>query len=146
MLKYALVAGLLVAVFLAGQRAVKAEWQAERDALAYQLRATIRAQAQTVEDAKGEIAKLETDYDTVVAELRSGKRRLRQCSRAAAVQAPPGAGTAPAAPDTGFTIADAEAALRIAADGDRAIVERNACVKLLSGYAYGDDLHYPTPR
>ena len=134
MVKYgiaALAVALLVCAYLAGQRAIKAEWKAEREGLEYQLRESIRSQTRTVQEAENALTELEQVHEDVVAKLRSGELRLRQCARRSPVQTPPSTGDAPAAPDTGFTIADAEAALRIAADGDRAIVERNACIKLL---------------
>lgn len=119
---------------------------AERDLAIANARAAFEAAAREAEKKKAlALNKIATEYElekrdaqaafaAEIDSVRTGARRLQrrfQCPASTAAGSVPGAtertGVDDGAAETGFTRADAEVALRIAADGDDAIRQLTAC-------------------
>ena len=105
------------------------------------MRAAERAQAEraahTASLAAQEQARADQELDTLRQRLRAGTERLRErfvCEVPAAADPATPAGGADGSARTGFTDADADVALGIAADGDAAIRERNLAIDIAEQY------------
>ena len=105
------------------------------------MRAVERAQAErtahTAALAAQEQARADQELDTLRQRLRAGTERVRDrfvCEVPAAADTATAAGSTDGSTHTGFTDADADVALGIAADGDAAIRERNLAIALAEQY------------
>lgn len=140
-----LLAGAYRWAYSRGAESVQAEWDAERTALALQAEAQkAEAAAKEAKDAaafavladnlRKENEDAKRNANAIIADLRRGTIRLRD--RFTCPRAMPQAAGSPAGSDeagqSGFTVADAETAIRIASDGDAAIRQLTACQAILS--------------
>jgi hypothetical protein len=140
----AAVVAILATVYMRGRHDVQALWDAERAATAVvvakimadnkareaQLQAAVDS-AQT--DMTRGIQDVEANLNRTIVDLRAGNRKLR--AEYACTNPVPGAATGPsgAAGPNGTNPAArlAELCFRAAADGDKAIIQRNAAVEIL---------------
>lgn len=123
--------------------ATQRELQLRQQALAQseRMRAAERAQAErtahTAAIAAQEQARADQELDTLRQRLRAGTERLRErfgCEVPAAADPAAPAGGTDGSTRTGFTDADADVALGIAADGDAAVRERNLAIDIAEQY------------
>ena len=140
----AAVVAILATVYMRGRHDVQALWDAERAATAVVLAKTIadnatrEAQLQAAVDTaridmmRG-IQDVESRLNGTIADLRAGNRKLRAeytCPNPVPGAAPdPTRADGPDAAGPAEKLADR--AFRAAAAGDRAIIQRNACVEIL---------------
>lgn len=141
----AAIAAVLLGVYLRGRHDVQVLWDLDKSATALVVE-QIKADNTKRESALREsiaveranlregIQNAENSYRVTVDDLRNGNTRLRKsfatCADTVSAIAADTAGV-PDRPAGGFNDQDAAVAFRITADGERGIVERNACVAIL---------------
>lgn len=140
----AAVVAILATVYMRGRHDVQALWDAERAATAVVMAKAMvsnkarEAQLQAaVDTARTDMVRgiqdVEANLNRTIVDLRAGNRKLR--AEYTCANRLPGAAADPAGvtdkEGTESAVAYAEPYLRIAADGDLAILERNACVEIL---------------
>jgi hypothetical protein len=136
--------GLTLARLHALQREIaqrQMQWQAQALQHSERLRAAERASAERISRLAATAAQEQADaqhsLEDLRRQLRAGTLRLRErfaCAVPAATGPAALAGGADGATGTGFTAADADLALGIAAAGDTAIRERNLAVAIAEQY------------
>jgi len=148
----ATIVALIAVAHMRGRHDVQVLWDADKAATTIVIEKMNTANAKREAELRESVAvatatmkegiqNVETTYSRTIDGLRTGNLRLRKsfntCANTLSTIAADPAGV-PARPAGGFNDADAAVAFGIARDGDRGIVERNACVAILRRERDGD--------